>query len=162
MTAKSGRKSGRSRGLFAKGHDPRRGRGPKRGATNAGRPPDEFRAALQALASWDEVLVTLERILRDPDHPQFMRALEYCADRGYGKPPQQVDLVAEERQHETGEVVMGRVMSQVGRLMLTASTAQRAMVLRQLQEAEVLMDSTDDLPPGRPVDNETATGGTVP
>jgi len=28
---------------------------------------------------------TMERILRDVDHPHFMKALEWLADRGYGK-----------------------------------------------------------------------------
>lgn len=47
--AKSGKKSGN--GQFAKGPDPRRGRGPAKGAPNAGRPPDAWREACrQALA----------------------------------------------------------------------------------------------------------------
>ncbi len=37
-----------------KGQDVRRGRGPKKGAPNAGRPPDEFKVLLAALASREE------------------------------------------------------------------------------------------------------------
>lgn len=63
--------------------DPRRGRGPKKG--HGGRPRDEFRAALREAVSADAVLEALERILRDPDHPAFLRAVEFAAERGYGK-----------------------------------------------------------------------------
>ncbi len=30
----------------------------------------------------------VEQILVDPHHPQFMKALEWATDRGYGKVPQ--------------------------------------------------------------------------
>jgi hypothetical protein len=81
---KSERKTGRST-LFQPGPDPRRGRGPAPGAPNAGRPRDEWKAALAALASSDEVLAHVRRVLADPDHPQWMRALEYASERGFGK-----------------------------------------------------------------------------
>lgn len=72
-------------GLIRHGSAP----GTNRGGT--GRPPDEFRAACAKLA--DDTLRRgyVEGILKDPSHPQFMRALEWAADRGYGKTPQAVE-----------------------------------------------------------------------
>lgn len=77
---------------FSKGHDVRRGHGPKRGAPNAGRPPDEFKALLAALASREETVRALETILADPNHPHFIQALKFAADRGYGHPNHNVSL----------------------------------------------------------------------
>lgn len=86
-------KSAATRGRpFQKGHDSRRGRGPRKGAPNAGRPPDEFKAALAALVSREETLAALEAILRNPDHPHFIQALRYASDRGYGLPTQSLKV----------------------------------------------------------------------
>jgi hypothetical protein len=82
----SAKKSAKPRGKgvpFAKGGDPRQGRGPAPGAPNAGRPPDEFKAMLAGLASWDVTLGSIAAILADPSHPHFVKALEYVSDRGY-------------------------------------------------------------------------------
>lgn len=70
---------------FVKG-DPR-----IRPGRNGGRPKDEWKAALRALASADEVLDAVAAILSDPSHPQFLRALEYASERGYGKEAQGVE-----------------------------------------------------------------------
>lgn len=96
MSGKSARKSpGKP---FAKGEDPRRGRGPAPGAPNAGRPPDKFKQEMQRLASRDE---TLERLNQLTDKRRkgkggvtddlFLRAFKEVADRGYGKPAQPVE-----------------------------------------------------------------------
>ena len=88
MARKSAKKSAKPRGPgrpFQKGGDPRSGRGPAPGAPKAGRPPDEFKAMLAGLASWDATIASLERILSDPDHPAFQKALDYVTDRGYQK-----------------------------------------------------------------------------
>ena len=96
---KSAKKSASAPGIpFKKGHDVRRGRGPRRGAANAGRPPDEFRAELAQLVSRDETLRALATILSNPNHPHFVHALKYCADRGYGKPLQGVAVDIQQRQ----------------------------------------------------------------
>ncbi len=34
----------------------------------------------------------IKRILEDPNHPQFMRAVEFVSERGYGKVPQETKL----------------------------------------------------------------------
>ena len=54
------RKSGRA---FAKGDDPRRGAGPKKGAPNAGRPPSEVKRAL--LEGFADLMPELFRIARE-------------------------------------------------------------------------------------------------
>jgi hypothetical protein len=67
------------------------GRGPKPGAPNAGRPPDEWRERLRSMASRDEVLAHVESVLlQGPEHPFFDRALQYVTDHGYGKPKQEL------------------------------------------------------------------------
>lgn len=72
---------------FQKGGDPRIARGHGKG----GRPKDEWKAALRELASADEVLDAVRAILQDHSHPQFLRALEYASERGYGKEAQGVE-----------------------------------------------------------------------
>lgn len=77
---------------FQKGGDPRQGRGPAPGAPNAGRPPDEWKARLRAMASRDEVLAHVETVLMDgPAHPFFDRALQYVTDHGYGRATQPIE-----------------------------------------------------------------------
>ncbi len=77
---------------FQEGVDHRRGRGPRKGAANAGRPPNEFKAQLAALASREETIRALAAILEDPNHPHFIQALKFAADRGYGRPTQPVSV----------------------------------------------------------------------
>lgn len=74
---------------FKRGPDPRRGKGPKPGT--GGRPRDEFRALLRELASRPETVAGLDAILSDPGHPQYLRALEFVTERGYGKEPQAIE-----------------------------------------------------------------------
>jgi hypothetical protein len=89
---KSAGKSAPSGRPFEPGPDARRGRGPAKGAPNAGRPPDDFRKRMAALASRDETLAALGRILSNSDHPHYVQAFKLAADRGYGVPKQTVDL----------------------------------------------------------------------
>jgi hypothetical protein len=80
-------------GQFVPG-DPRRmqARGPKKGAPNAGRPRDEWKAALAALVSRDSVLEHVRAALDEgPSHPWFDRAMQYATDHGYGKATQPVE-----------------------------------------------------------------------
>lgn len=55
------------------------------GYHNGGRPKDEWKAKLRELASSDTVLEGLQSILSDKTHPQYLKALEFAAERGYGK-----------------------------------------------------------------------------
>jgi hypothetical protein len=95
------------------------GRGPKKGAPNAGRPPDEWKRALQALADRQEVLAHIDRSLLEgprrpllnaegkpidldglplPDRSEpiyvgstfFENALTYVTEHGYGRATQPV------------------------------------------------------------------------
>ena len=61
------------------------GKGPKRGAANAGRPVKVFSDAMARIAQRGETLKNVQAILDDPMHPHFMKALEFAADRGFGK-----------------------------------------------------------------------------
>lgn len=74
---------------FQKGGDPRQGRGPRPGT--GGRPRDEWKAALRDLVSSDDAIARLAAILSDPAHPQFLRAMEFAAERGYGKEAQALE-----------------------------------------------------------------------
>ncbi len=93
MGKKSGAKSD-APGRFQPGEDPRRGRGPKKGAPNAGRPPNEFKQSMRQLADRPAVRKRLEQLTaasnKDPE--LFLKAFKETADRGYGKPAQAVEL----------------------------------------------------------------------
>lgn len=69
------------------------GRGPGKGAPNAGRPPDAWRAALRALVDRPSVIAHIEDCLEaGPEHPFFGKALDYVTDHGYGKAASSVDV----------------------------------------------------------------------
>lgn len=69
------------------------GRGPAKGAPNAGRPRDEWKARLQAMASSDAVLDHVHKTLENgPSDPFFQRALDYVTDHGYGRATQPIEL----------------------------------------------------------------------
>ncbi len=104
---KSAQKSVVGRPLTA--DDPRRGRGPAKGAPNAGRPPDAFKALMRELASRDESLVRLAGILKGTlkytdgdgkkvvipvDSDTYLKALAFASDRGYGKAQQSIDVTS--------------------------------------------------------------------
>jgi len=74
---------------------PAHGRGALRvgnpGNKGGARPPDEFKAILQTLASREQTMRALEQLLMAPDHPAFLGALKYATEHGYGKPAQPVE-----------------------------------------------------------------------
>jgi hypothetical protein len=51
-----------------------------------------FRRKMQLIASRAKTVANVEKLLEAPNHPNFMRALEFAADRGYGKAPSSVDV----------------------------------------------------------------------
>lgn len=69
-----------------------RGGVPGHDGSKTGRPPDEFKRMMAALASDDDTIKALREILADKSHPQYMQALKFAAERGYGVPTQNVDL----------------------------------------------------------------------
>ena len=56
--------------------------------------PEVYRRKMQLLASRHETIRQLEAVLEQPNHPAFMRAVEFAADRGYGKAPSSVDVTS--------------------------------------------------------------------
>lgn len=87
---KSGKKSGSST-QFKPGADPRRGNGPAKGAPNAGRPPDAFKELCRELATGEKTIAAVKAILKDETHAQFMAALKWASEHGYGKPAQPLE-----------------------------------------------------------------------
>lgn len=89
----SGQKSGKKPGTFTGADDPRRARGPKPGAPNAGRPTDAFKALMRELANDEVAVANLRYILTTAGpHEDFLKALAHVTDRGYGKAQQHVDV----------------------------------------------------------------------
>lgn len=68
-----------------------RGRGPKPGSLNAGRPRDEWKAWLRTLVDSASTRDAIAAILSDPTHPAFPRVLSWADERGYGKEAQAID-----------------------------------------------------------------------
>lgn len=76
---------------FPKGkRDPRQGRGPKKGAPNAGRPRLEHVAWCQAQVSDPKCEKAVALVLRNPKHPAFSTMWRAVTDRGYGKAAQPI------------------------------------------------------------------------
>lgn len=91
--ARAKKSGGKSAGLMKPG--PRGGMlrvGSLPGNTpGTGRPPDEFKAAMRALASYAEQAGYVRDVLADKDHPQWLGALKYVTEHGYGKPTQTLE-----------------------------------------------------------------------
>ena len=85
----------RNRGAFVKG-DPRiqRGRGPKKGAENAGRPPDWWKAKMRELRDRALIAAEAEKVLEDPDHPAWLSATKFMHEAVEGKPATAIDLTS--------------------------------------------------------------------
>ena len=71
-------------------HDPRSGRGPRRGAPNAGRPTDAFKALCRRIVSRGARALVANGVMDNPEHPAFMSALKWASEHGYGKPTQEI------------------------------------------------------------------------
>jgi hypothetical protein len=89
-TGKSAEKSVNGR-PFVAGYDPRRGNGPKPGAPNAGRPPDEFYEWLDGAVNNPKVRERYEAILGQGDPDLFLKALKWGDERLRGKPSQSIE-----------------------------------------------------------------------
>jgi len=71
--------------------DPRRGRGPKKGAPNAGRPRNEHIAWCQQMVSAPESEAAVLSVLKDATHPAFSTMWKAVTDRAYGKAAQPLE-----------------------------------------------------------------------
>ena len=70
---------------FTGADDPRRGRGPKKGAPNAGRPRKAHVEWCQTVISDPLVEAAALAVLRDSKHPLFANLWGKVADRAYGR-----------------------------------------------------------------------------
>lgn len=59
----------------------------------SGRPKDEWKKALQAMASADDTLKHVRKVIEaGAEHPHFFKALDYITEHGYGKATQGISL----------------------------------------------------------------------
>lgn len=79
---------------FEDGFDPRRGRGPRKGAANAGRPPDAFKNFLAQLRDSPEFHAELKRALTDCESRGFSAALKVLTMYDDEKPANRIRLDA--------------------------------------------------------------------
>jgi hypothetical protein len=89
MSAKSAQKSVPGK-PFQEGKDSRRGRGPQKGAPNAGRPTEEFKAWLEGLMDQPEKRQVFEAYLAAGN----MKAWEFAAKYTKSMPAQQHNVNA--------------------------------------------------------------------
>jgi hypothetical protein len=77
---------------FQKGHDPRRN------TTKAGpgRPRNEFRERIRDLLNSDKVKQAVQKVIENPDHPQFTALYSKLLVQAHGNPAQQVEHTGEE------------------------------------------------------------------
>lgn len=89
---------------------PSHGKGKLRiGGTNKGgpgRPPDAFKELCRQLASGEKTVVSVRAILEDETHPQFVAALKWATEHGYGKPKESIE--------HSGEVTMKHQVWKLG------------------------------------------------
>lgn len=57
--------------------------------------PNTFKDRMALIAERGRTAENIERILDDPDHPHFMKALEFVANRGIGPVPKEIQMAAE-------------------------------------------------------------------
>lgn len=106
MPDKSARKS--ARGVpFSKGGDPRQGRGPKKGAPNAGRPSNWLRERCDEWLHAPECKAQVRAILGDKDHPAFATMWKAVADRAHGKATERIEAEISEKKKERQLFIIG-------------------------------------------------------
>lgn len=89
---------------FRSGYDPRRGRGPKNGAPNAGRPPAVVRHLFREVLQRHGI-PSLQAILQDPQasRDRKLRAIDLCAKYGLGS---RVDATFDDGDGRVGVVIL--------------------------------------------------------
>jgi len=71
---------------------PGAGRGPAKGAPNAGRPPNWLKEWCDELLSDETTKSQVRAILKDKDHPAFRAMWNAVADRAHGKPKESLEV----------------------------------------------------------------------
>lgn len=77
------------------------------GNKGGGRPPDAFKALCRELASGEKTIGNVRAILTDPNHPQFLPALRWAAEHGYGKAKESVDVTSNGNTVGSQAIVIG-------------------------------------------------------
>jgi hypothetical protein len=96
MSEKSARKPAKPRGKpFPKGQrDPRQGNGPAKGAENAGRPPDWWKAQMRELRDRFLIAAQAAEVIDNPDHPQWAKVGTWVHEQLEGKAKTSVDVTS--------------------------------------------------------------------
>lgn len=89
-------------------NDPRAGRGPKKGAPNAGRPTLEFTAWCKAMLDAPDKRQQVDEVLADKGHPAFATMFRTIADRAHGKAKEYVEHSADESFSALAALAFGR------------------------------------------------------
>ena len=79
---------------FVPGPDKRRGNGPKKGAPNAGRPPNAWKARMEALRDRWLIATEASSVVDDTEHPLFVPLGKFLHEAVAGKPAQSVAVQA--------------------------------------------------------------------
>jgi hypothetical protein len=105
MTAKKSATKSAGR-PFAKGHDPRRARGPKKGAASAGRPPLELADECRRLQR-DVILAKCEQAIASlpVSSPAFQWAATWISRYGHSDAARRVALTIEDAEALSDEVL---------------------------------------------------------
>jgi hypothetical protein len=82
---------------------PSQGRGPAKGAQNAGRPRDEWKAWLRSVVDSAPSRDAISAVVHNPEHPAYARVLAWADDRGYGKEVQSVHLAVSDLEQMTDD-----------------------------------------------------------
>jgi hypothetical protein len=130
---------------FRGAEDPRNGRGPKKGAPNAGRPSLEHIEWCKRVLSDPKVEAGVFRILHNPKHPQFTALWAKIAERGYGRI---IEQGGEEQLRPTGEQVVAELVQLLPRVLaiLPVDGQELARLLADRRRVEVLMSGNGDQP----------------
>ena len=134
MTKKSRKKSPRrgraNGGQFQPGGPQGPGRGPRKGAPNAGRPPDEFKKLMRGVASRTETIRRLRKLAggaKGVADEIFLKAFKECADRGYGKAVQPLEHAGPDGEPlplETADRALGLILGELAGIAARTRTRQ--------------------------------------
>ncbi len=83
------------------------GRGPKKGAANAGRPPDWWREKMAELRDRWLVAAEAEGIVDNPNHPEWFRVGKTFHEAVAGKPHQSADVTSNGESIAPQTIVIG-------------------------------------------------------
>lgn len=64
------------------------------GNKGGGRKPGEFQALCRELASCDDTIAVVRRVIKGELDPKVIAAVKWASEHGYGKPAQAVDVTS--------------------------------------------------------------------